>query len=384
MVGAADKLIDEFLRCAICTEIPQKQCTLVCYHTFCRKCVVNYTKTKPDAISAKSLLRPFCKMTKVSSPEKPVEGWADDVKPSFAIQGLLDSYGPGLKRRARTAFFGDSIQAIKELSWLTTMPGTSDITGPNNGSTDMPQELRLMLHTLQESMELKLTLSPVNTVNMPVYSIHNTGGNYTSTYSEAVNENCGLYRNMKYHGAFVCRQGANGQFDIMGTMLVRGHQYRLWPADTNSAGTAHIHVMRSIKEPEGRAMDYLIRNTSRILSEADAIPIPPVAGITQTYTVELVIHTDFKDYTNFQQRFGITSEAETIDMMSLWYSSIAEFITLTYGTVVEDDPDINILVKTIGLVTARVWYCSWILQRGPTYLRKVGYVERMTKTQQWI
>ncbi|XP_046367063.2 uncharacterized protein LOC124142552 [Haliotis rufescens] len=96
MAGAAVKLTDEFLRCAICTEILQKPCTLVCYHTFCRKCVVNYTKTKPDAISAKSLLCPFCsKMTKVSDPEKPVEEWADDVKPSFVIQGLLDSFGPG-------------------------------------------------------------------------------------------------------------------------------------------------------------------------------------------------------------------------------------------------------------------------------------------------
>lgn len=30
-------------------------------------------------------------------------------------------------------------------------------------------------------------------------------------------------------------------------------------------------------------------------------------------------------------------------------------ITLTYGTVVEDDPEINIIVKTIGLIIARVW-----------------------------
>ncbi|XP_048253766.1 protein wech-like isoform X2 [Haliotis rufescens] len=36
-------------------------------------------------------------MTKVSSPEKAVGEWADDVKPSFVIQGLLDSFGPGSK-----------------------------------------------------------------------------------------------------------------------------------------------------------------------------------------------------------------------------------------------------------------------------------------------
>ncbi|XP_048253253.1 uncharacterized protein LOC125381092 [Haliotis rufescens] len=250
------------------------------------------------------------------------------------------------------------MQAIKELSWLTTMPMKSDKTGPNNGSTDMPEELHLMLHTLEETMELKLTLSPVNTVNMPVYSIKNTGGHYTSTYTEAINENCGLYRNMKYHGAFVCRLDEDGQFDIMGTMLIRGHQYRLWPADTNSAGKAHIHVMRSIKETEEGATDFIIRNNSKILNDADAVPIPPLAGTTQTYTVELVMHTDNRDYTNFQQKFGITSEAATIDMMSLWYSTIAEFVTLTYGTVVEDDPEINIIVKTIGLIIARVWYCA--------------------------
>ncbi|XP_046345673.1 tripartite motif-containing protein 2-like [Haliotis rufescens] len=97
-MATSQKLEEHFLTCTICTEVFDNPCTLVCYHTFCRKCVVNYTKTKPEAISAKSLLCPFCsKMTKVSSPEKPVEEWADDVKPSFVIQGLLDSFGPGCK-----------------------------------------------------------------------------------------------------------------------------------------------------------------------------------------------------------------------------------------------------------------------------------------------
>ncbi|XP_046574940.1 E3 ubiquitin-protein ligase TRIM71-like isoform X2 [Haliotis rubra] len=36
-------------------------------------------------------------MTKVTSPERPIDEWADDVKPSFVIQGLLDSFGPGCK-----------------------------------------------------------------------------------------------------------------------------------------------------------------------------------------------------------------------------------------------------------------------------------------------
>ncbi|XP_046574943.1 E3 ubiquitin-protein ligase TRIM71-like isoform X2 [Haliotis rubra] len=36
-------------------------------------------------------------MTKLSAPERPIDEWADDVKPSFVIQGLLDSFGPGCK-----------------------------------------------------------------------------------------------------------------------------------------------------------------------------------------------------------------------------------------------------------------------------------------------
>ncbi|XP_046555431.1 uncharacterized protein LOC124264709 [Haliotis rubra] len=36
-------------------------------------------------------------MTKVTTPERPIDEWADDVKPSFVIQGLMDSFGPGCK-----------------------------------------------------------------------------------------------------------------------------------------------------------------------------------------------------------------------------------------------------------------------------------------------
>ncbi|XP_046555430.1 tripartite motif-containing protein 3-like [Haliotis rubra] len=97
-MSTSQKLQEHFLTCTICTEVFDNPCTLVCYHTFCRKCVVNYTKTKPEAINAKSLLCPFCsKMTKVTSPERSIDEWADDVKPSFVIRGLLDSFGPGCK-----------------------------------------------------------------------------------------------------------------------------------------------------------------------------------------------------------------------------------------------------------------------------------------------
>ncbi|XP_048253261.1 uncharacterized protein LOC125371672 [Haliotis rufescens] len=88
-------LTDNFLTCSICMEVFDDPCTLVCYHTFCRKCVVSYTETRPEAISAKSLLCPFCrKMTKVANSNRPVEEWTQEVKPSFLIRGLMDSFAP--------------------------------------------------------------------------------------------------------------------------------------------------------------------------------------------------------------------------------------------------------------------------------------------------
>ncbi|XP_067650832.1 uncharacterized protein [Haliotis asinina] len=241
----------------------------------------------------------------------------------------------------------------EKFSWLTTMPVKSNTTFSNNGSNDMPGEIHLMLHTLQESIELTMTLSPVNTVNMPVYTIHNNGGVYSSTYSEPTNEHCGLYRNKKHAGAFVCKEDENGQFDIMGTMLIHGQRYRLWPAETAMANKAHVHVLRHEEEPEKPTMDYLIRNTSTVHSESDAIKVC-LSALTQTYAVEVLMHSDYQDIINFQQRFGLTTFTQTTDMMILWYSTIAEFLTLSYETIVEDDPLLNVTVKTTGIVIASV------------------------------
>ncbi|XP_048236365.1 uncharacterized protein LOC125371729 [Haliotis rufescens] len=83
---------EQFLTCTVCFQVFESPCKLACFHNVCRKCVVNYTETRPEAISAKSLLCPFCsKMTTVSAPERPVEEWADDVKPSFVSQSLLNT-----------------------------------------------------------------------------------------------------------------------------------------------------------------------------------------------------------------------------------------------------------------------------------------------------
>ncbi|XP_048253267.1 uncharacterized protein LOC124120680 [Haliotis rufescens] len=117
-MATSQKLTEHFLTCTICTEVFDNPCTLVCNHTFCRKCVVNYTKTRPEAISAKSLLCPFCnKMTKVSAPERPVEEWADDVKPTFIIQGLLDSFGPGSTDTASCCYCREEGEITPAVVW---------------------------------------------------------------------------------------------------------------------------------------------------------------------------------------------------------------------------------------------------------------------------
>ncbi|XP_048254976.1 protein wech-like [Haliotis rufescens] len=119
-MATSQKLTEHFLTCTICTEVFDKPCTLVCNHTFCRKCVVNYTQTRPEATSAKSLLCPFCsKMTKVSAPERPVEEWADDVKPSFVIQGLLDSFGPGSKDTTHCSYCKEEGETTPATSWCS-------------------------------------------------------------------------------------------------------------------------------------------------------------------------------------------------------------------------------------------------------------------------
>ncbi|XP_048253818.1 tripartite motif-containing protein 2-like [Haliotis rufescens] len=119
-MATSEKLTEHFLTCTICTEVFDKPCTLVCNHTFCRKCVVSFTKTRPGAISAKSLLCPFCsKMTTVSDPEKPVEEWADDIKPMFVIQGLLDSFGPGSKDTTYCRYCKEEGETTPATSWCS-------------------------------------------------------------------------------------------------------------------------------------------------------------------------------------------------------------------------------------------------------------------------
>ncbi|XP_046550667.1 protein wech-like [Haliotis rubra] len=58
-------------------------------------------------------------MTKVSAPERPVEEWADDVKPIFVIQGLLDSFGPGSKDTTNCSYCKEEGETTPATSWCS-------------------------------------------------------------------------------------------------------------------------------------------------------------------------------------------------------------------------------------------------------------------------
>ncbi|XP_071078595.1 E3 ubiquitin-protein ligase TRIM56-like [Haliotis cracherodii] len=91
-----ESLNENFLTCSICTEGYKDPCTLTCGHTFCKGCLGKFLKTRQDAIRAKSIPCPYCRqMTRVPRPDKPVEEWVKQIKPSFLIQGLLDTLACG-------------------------------------------------------------------------------------------------------------------------------------------------------------------------------------------------------------------------------------------------------------------------------------------------
>ncbi|XP_046566274.1 protein wech-like [Haliotis rubra] len=91
-MATSDKITDNFLTCTMCTEVSGDLSTLECNHAVCQKCVIDYTKTRPETISEKVQLCPICyEMMKVSDPERPVEEWAEDVMPSSIIHRFPDS-----------------------------------------------------------------------------------------------------------------------------------------------------------------------------------------------------------------------------------------------------------------------------------------------------
>ncbi|XP_048244473.1 probable E3 ubiquitin-protein ligase MID2 [Haliotis rufescens] len=91
-----ESLNENFLTCSICREGYKDPCTLTCGHTFCKGCLGEFLKTKQDAIRAKSIPCPYCRqMTRVPRPDRPVEEWVKQIKPSFLMQGLLDTLACG-------------------------------------------------------------------------------------------------------------------------------------------------------------------------------------------------------------------------------------------------------------------------------------------------
>ncbi|XP_046338222.2 transcription intermediary factor 1-beta-like [Haliotis rufescens] len=93
-MATAKKLTDNHLTCGICTEVFRDPATLQCNHTFCKCCLLKYTKTQTEATQAKSIRCPSCRqMTKVAIPDSPVEEWISQLKPSHVIQGLMDDFG---------------------------------------------------------------------------------------------------------------------------------------------------------------------------------------------------------------------------------------------------------------------------------------------------
>ncbi|XP_071083797.1 uncharacterized protein [Haliotis cracherodii] len=90
------KLTDHHLTCVICTEVFTDPATLQCNHTFCKSCLLRYNKTLTEAIQAKSITCPSCRqLTKVATPDSPVEKWISQLKPNHVIQGLMDDFGQG-------------------------------------------------------------------------------------------------------------------------------------------------------------------------------------------------------------------------------------------------------------------------------------------------
>ncbi|XP_071087027.1 uncharacterized protein [Haliotis cracherodii] len=90
-MAVAKRITDNHLTCVICREVFTDPATLQCNHTFCKSCLLKYTKTQPGAIQARSIPCPSCRqLTRVATPDRSVDDWVNCLKPSHVIQGLID------------------------------------------------------------------------------------------------------------------------------------------------------------------------------------------------------------------------------------------------------------------------------------------------------
>ncbi|XP_046582795.1 E3 ubiquitin-protein ligase TRIM71-like [Haliotis rubra] len=119
-MATAKKLTDNHLTCVICTEVFTDPATLQCNHTFCKSCLLKYTKTQSEAIQAKSILCPSCRQqTKVTNPDSPVEERVSQLKPSHVIQSLMDDFGGSQDVDACSVCKEDG-QRTPGTTWCTT------------------------------------------------------------------------------------------------------------------------------------------------------------------------------------------------------------------------------------------------------------------------
>ncbi len=95
-MASVQSLEEEFLTCSICTAVYDNPCTLQCGHSFCRKCVTKFIKTRQEAIQSKTIPCAFCwQTTDVPNPSRPAVTWADQIRPSLILQGLMDRFQGG-------------------------------------------------------------------------------------------------------------------------------------------------------------------------------------------------------------------------------------------------------------------------------------------------
>ena len=93
--GQTDTVADfkEILTCNICQEVYTDPATLQCEHTYCRKCLTDFTKTRPDAVRDKVIPCPLrCEGTKVPDPSEPVEKWSQQIKPQPLVNVLMEKF----------------------------------------------------------------------------------------------------------------------------------------------------------------------------------------------------------------------------------------------------------------------------------------------------
>ncbi len=87
-----EQVQEHFLTCVVCSGSYKDPCTLACQHSFCRKCITDYLKTKPASVRNRLIPCPSCRQdTVVPNPAQPPDKWAWQIKPGIMLLGLIDT-----------------------------------------------------------------------------------------------------------------------------------------------------------------------------------------------------------------------------------------------------------------------------------------------------